>query len=135
MISNQTLFHKPYPISLGWMDDHITLSGMSEQGGAGKYFLNDTGLSPSEMAELVAGYKATMQRLNAAVVELGGFTWMLMRGKVPRVRQTPDRHNPGHSLTVNASTCTAILREACVPELGEQALLRRDLGGGCIQEA
>jgi len=115
MISNDTLFHEPHPIGLGWMDDRITMQGMSEQGGRAN-FTKDTALSHAEMATLVAGYEATMQRLNTAVVELGGFTWMLMRGKVPRVRQTPDRHNPGHNLTVNASTCAAILREACVPE-------------------
>jgi hypothetical protein len=115
MISNQTLFHKPYPIGLGWMDDRITLTGMSEQGHRSN-FLKDTGLSHSEMTELVAGYKATMQRLNTAVVELGGFTWMLIRGKGPQIRKIPDRHNPGQNITVNASTCTAILRDYCVPE-------------------
>lgn len=115
MISNQTLFHKPYPIGLGWMDDRITLTGMSEQGHRSN-FLKDTGLSHSEMTELVAGYKATMQRLNTAVVELGGFTWMLIRGKGPQIRKIPDRHNPGQNITVNASTCTAILRDYCVPK-------------------
>ena len=115
MISDATLAHKPHAIGLGWMDDRITMEGMSEQGSRAD-FLNDTGLSKAEMTELVAGYQATMKRLNAAVHAEGGFTWMLIKGKGPQVRPMPDRHNPGQNLTVNASTCTAILREYCVPE-------------------
>jgi hypothetical protein len=59
-------------------------------------------------------YKATMARFNAAVVAEGGFTWMLMKGKAPRVRPTFNRHI-GENVTVNTSACTAILRESCVP--------------------
>eukprot|EP01046_Picozoa_sp_COSAG06_P019467 COSAG06_NODE_1390_length_9607_cov_16.483172_5_plen_468_part_00 len=113
MISNATLYHKPHPIGLGWMDDRITMQGMSEEG-ARANFTQDTGLSATQMTELVAAYKATMARFNAAVVAEGGFTWMLMKGKVPRVRPTFNRHT-GKNVTVNTSACIEILRESCVP--------------------
>lgn len=123
MISDMTLTHKPHPIGLGWMDDHITMKGMTEQGPKGRYnFLRDTGLSSVEMTKLVNGYKSTMQRLNSAVVAQGGFTWMLIKGKGPQVRPRPDRHHPGHNITVDSTTCAAILRQFCVPDPTEWRL-------------
>ena len=53
MISNATLYHKPHPIGLGWMDDRITMQGMSEEGQRAN-FTRDTGLLKPQMTELVA---------------------------------------------------------------------------------
>ena len=77
MISNETLFHDPIPIGLGWMDDSMTLNGPTEED---SHFIQDTGSSVQDMQEHVAAYHANMNRFHERVVQLGGFTWQLTRG-------------------------------------------------------
>ena len=102
------------------MDDRITMEGMSEQGSRAD-FLNDTGLSKAEMTELVAGYQATMKRLNAAVHAEGGFTWMLIKGRGPQVRPMPDRHMPVWAMPERRALNWPV-RHECVCKLPDETL-------------
>jgi len=72
MISNETLFHLPVSIGLGYMDDWMTLHGPTE---TNSYFVEDTGFSNGTMVNLQRAYYTTMDAFHHRVKELGGFTW------------------------------------------------------------
>ena len=105
MITNETLLHPSGGISLGWLDDSMSINGVSEED---KGFVNDTGSTYPEMQAHVKAYQANMQRLKTKVIGLGGFFWQLMKGGVEV-----------HGLTTSKSDvgkCAATLRAWCVPQ-------------------
>jgi hypothetical protein len=112
MISNITLLHTPL-ISLGWLDDSMKLSGPSEED---THFQLDTGFSNETMADLVDAYKTSMQQLEVEVVKKGGFTWQMMRGNGPGVRNTTSRNAKHPGVNVTYEQCVKTLREYCVPK-------------------
>jgi hypothetical protein len=75
MISNETLLHKDpvtgedAMISLGWMDDSMTLNGPTEED---PNYIADTGFSAAEMQDQVDAYRATIAQFNEAVHAAGG---------------------------------------------------------------
>lgn len=82
MITNETLLHEPLPISLGWLDDSMKLTGPTEEN---PYFNEDTGSSAADMQEHVVAYEANMRKLAQAVVPAGGFWWQLITGSGPQI--------------------------------------------------
>jgi hypothetical protein len=112
MISNETLRHKPHALSLGYLDDSMTLHGPTEED---SHFIADTASTPAEMQEHVAAYNANMRRLELELVAQGGF-WHQAMKPGPRIRPIRDDcyHDCGN---VTAMECAATLREIwCVPE-------------------
>lgn len=110
MISNETLFHKnpvtgePQMISLGWMDDSMTMNGPTEED---SNYIADCGFSQQEMADQVGAYRETINQFNQAVVKNGGFTWMMMNWRGALV-------NTGVNKVADPATCKAALASACV---------------------
>jgi hypothetical protein len=69
MITNETLLHTPQ-ISLGYLDDWMSLRGPSETEG---HFIEDTGSTAAEMSAHVAAYLANIKKLEAQLIKHGGF--------------------------------------------------------------
>eukprot|EP00039_Didymoeca_costata_P015930 m.277463 g.277463 ORF g.277463 m.277463 type:complete len:615 (+) comp16307_c0_seq7:50-1894(+) len=112
MISNETLHHNP-PIGLGWLDDSMTLQGMTE-GAPYPTWVEDTGSSPQDMQDHVNAYHRNMANLANKLVPMGGFYWQLMKSSGPQVRPTPGHgRKPPHNVT--SDQCKSILRDYCVP--------------------
>ena len=112
MISNETLKHKPHALSLGYLDDSMTLHGPTEED---SHFIADTGSTPAQMQEHVDAYNANMRRLELELVEQGGF-WHQAMQPGPQIRPITDDcyHDCGN---VTATECAAKLREIwCVPQ-------------------
>jgi len=111
MISNETLLHvnpetgEPAMISLGWMDDSMTLNGPTEED---SNYIADTGASPADMQAQVDAYRTTITAFNQAVHAAGGFTWMMMDWGGARL-------NTGINNTTDPDSCKAILAASCVP--------------------
>lgn len=102
MISPETLHHKPLPISLGWLDDAMTLLGPSEED---PHFISDTGSTAQDMADHTAAYQANMAALRAKIVASGGFSWQQME------------NGPGIARgSLAPAVCTATLREYCTSQ-------------------
>lgn len=104
MVSNETLYHEPQMINLGWLDDSMTLNGPTEED---KHFISDTGSTPQDMQEHVAAYRKNMAALADKVVPMGGWWWQLTESKGPGV------HTLGPA---DASTCMSNLRDWCTPK-------------------
>lgn len=111
MISNETLTHKnpitgePAMISLGWMDDSMTMNGPTEED---PNYISDTGFSTQQMQDQVDAYRTTITQFNEAVYAAGGFTWMMMDWGGARL-------NTGINNTTDTATCKTILASSCVP--------------------
>jgi hypothetical protein len=109
MISNETLTHvnpqtgEPQMISLGWMDDSMTLNGPTEED---SNYIADTGASPEDMQAQVDAYRTTIVQFNEAVYAAGGFTWMMMDWGGARL-------NTGINNTTDPVTCKAVLASSC----------------------
>ena len=104
MISNQTLLHPSGSVSLGFLDDAMTLNGPTEED---SNFVSDTGLSGAEMAEHVAAFTKNMNALYAKLVPMGGWSYQLMQ-----------QYSGPHVLArLNKTTeeCVAALEEWCSP--------------------
>lgn len=112
MLSSETLGHKPQPISLGWLDDSMSVRGPSEEN---PNFIADTGSTPQDMQDHVAAYTANMARLTDAVVGAGGF-YMQLTQRGPQIRPiAADCYNDCGNVT--PKQCAATLREDwCVAE-------------------
>lgn len=114
MISNETLLHKPLQIGLGWLDDSMTLQGMTE-GAPYPTWVEDTGSSPQDMTDHVNAYHANIARLQKKLVPMGGFYWQMIHGRGPMVRPTIGHgKRPPHNVTTEQ--CKSTLRQFCVPE-------------------
>ena len=87
MINDDTLLHKPTPINLGWLDDEISLLGMSE-GAPYPTWLADTGSTPDEMQDHVDAFRRNIAKLQKATVESGGFYWQMITGRGPLIRSS-----------------------------------------------
>lgn len=128
MITNETLFHKnpitgeTQMISLGWLDDSMTLSGPTEED---SNYIADTGATSQDMQDQVDAYQASMVALIEAVIPLGGFYWQLMDGSGARL-------NSGINTTVDPTTCTTYLRSVCVsnPSIFKRFMLYSIPNGG-----
>lgn len=107
MINEQTLLHKPVPINIGWLDDEITLQGMSE-GNPYPTFVADTGSTAEEMQDHVDAFRKNIAKLQKATVKNGGFYWQMITGRGPLIRPSVDRKGP-HNVT--AAKCAATLRQ------------------------
>ena len=70
MISNETLLHKPLQIGLGWLDDSMTLQGMTE-GAPYPTWVEDTGSSAQDMQDHVNAYHANIKALQEKIVPMG----------------------------------------------------------------
>ena len=119
MISTETLEHAPQ-ISLGYLDDLMSLRGPSETEG---HFIDDTGSTAQEIQVHVAAYLANMRRLEHALVDHGGFWQGLVdhgegrgMGRGPQIRPLgKDCYNDCRNVT--ADQCADTLRsEWCVAE-------------------
>lgn len=112
MISNETLYHKnpitgePQMISLGWMDDSMTLNGPTEED---PNYIADTGFTPAQMQDQVAAYRTTIAQFDVAVKAAGGFTWMMMSWDGAKL-------NTGINNTTDPATCRAHLATTCVAQ-------------------
>lgn len=118
MISESTLLHKPHAINLGWLDDGITVQGMSE-GAPLPTWVEDTGSSPQDMQDHVDHFRANIGRLQREVVNKGGFYWQMIRGQGPMVRNVPNFNSNCHQpppRNVTAAQCAATLRQWCTPK-------------------
>eukprot|EP01045_Picozoa_sp_COSAG04_P024850 COSAG04_NODE_3167_length_3098_cov_1.404468_3_plen_336_part_00 len=112
MISDETLHHKPRAISLGYLDDRMSLGGPSEED---SHFIADTGSTPEEMREHTAAYQANMLRLEHALVDSGGF-WHQGMMEGPKIRPV-EANCYRDCQNVTPAQCAATLRETwCVPE-------------------
>ena len=111
MLTNETVEHKPF-ISLGWLDDSMKSSGPTEED---SHFQLDTNLSNETMTELVTAYEVSMARLEREVVKKGGFTWQMMKGNGPQVRNT-SKHGSHPAKNVSTATCLKTLRKWCVSD-------------------
>jgi len=111
VISNETLYHtnpvtgEPAMISLGWMDDSMTMNGPTEED---PNYIADTGFSTAEMTDQVAAYRTTIAQFNQAVHDAGAFTWMMMQWDGAKL-------NTGINNTTDPATCRAYLKTQCVP--------------------
>ena len=125
MISNETLRHKPYALSLGYLDDSMRLTGPTEED---SHFIADTGSTLADMEAHVAAYNANMRRLEKELVAQGGF-WHQSMQPGPQIRPIRDDcyHDCGNP---TPEQCASKLREIwCVPEptpwqSGTQYLMR-----------
>ncbi len=116
MISKKTLLHDP-PINLGWLDDGIGLSGVSESAPPGTW-ANDTGMTPADMQDHYDSFRANIAKLQRAVVDRGAFYWQMIKGNGPKVRNVAPRKNTCHepaARNVTAEQCAATLRDWCNP--------------------
>ena len=116
MISNETLLHRPM-INLGWMDDGMSLRGMSE-GAPLPTWVTDTGSSPQDMQDHVDTFHANVARLQKETVARGGFYWQMIQGSGPEIRPVVDQqpstcHKPA-ARNVTSAQCKATLRTWCV---------------------
>jgi len=115
MISSETLLHKPTPISLGWLDDSMKLTGPTEED---TNFIADTGSSADDMVDHVGAYRKNMYNLAQKVVKQGGFWWQLVRGPTPQIANFGGNGAHGHVIprNITADKCMATLRKSwCVP--------------------
>lgn len=102
MISNETLLRKPAAISLGWLDDAMTLLGPTEED---PHFIRDTGSTAQDMADHAAAYLANMAALRSKIIAAGGFSWQQMQ------------NGPGIAKgKLKPEKCIAALREYCTPK-------------------
>lgn len=85
MISKETLLHEPVQIGLGWLDDSMTLQGMTE-GAPYPTWVEDTGSSPQDMQDHVDAYRTNIARLQLKLGAMGGFYWQMIQGRGPGVR-------------------------------------------------
>ncbi len=118
MISNETLLHDP-PIGLGWLDDGIGLTGVSELSAPPGSWVLDTGSSPADMQAHVDAFHANIARLQRAVVDRKGFYWQMIQGRGPKIRPVVRNHTTCHEPAprqVSPAQCATTLREWCVPE-------------------
>ena len=117
MISEQTLKHRPL-INLGWLDDSISLNGMSEGAPLGTWVM-DTGSSPQDMQDHTDAFRHNIARLQRAIHARGGFYWQMIQGSGPEVRPvSKSKHGQCHkplARNVSAAQCAATLREWCAP--------------------
>ena len=118
MISNETLLHRP-PINLGWMDDGMSLGGMSE-GAPEPTWVHDTGSSPQDMQDHLDAFRANVARLQKETVARGGFYWQMIQGKGPEIRPIADQqpstcHKPP-ARNVSTEQCKSKLRQWCTPD-------------------
>ena len=121
MINEGTLLHKPTPINIGFVDDEISLLGMSE-GAPYPTWMSDTGSTPEEMQEHVDAFRRNVVRLQKAVVQHGGFYWQMITGRGPLIRPAVTRHGARPNVTV--AQCTATLRQhycSAVPDAWRSA--------------
>ena len=107
-----------HAISLGYLDDWMTLTGMSE---ADRNFVADSGSSAEEMQAHVAAYNANMQALGPAVLEAGGFWWNPRHiGYGPQIRPRLEVDGCYHDCAPKGLTplqCSHILRtDWCTPD-------------------
>eukprot|EP00039_Didymoeca_costata_P011009 m.150873 g.150873 ORF g.150873 m.150873 type:complete len:528 (-) comp15030_c0_seq17:134-1717(-) len=112
MISNQTLLHDPM-INLGWMDDGMSVNGMSE-GDPPPDWIEDTGSTPEEVQDHQDSFRENVARLQEAVVAHGGFYYQMIQGTGPGVRSIPVRekancHKPPPR-NVTTTKCLQTLR-------------------------
>ena len=122
MISNETLRHSPQ-ISLGYLDDWMSLHGPSETNG---HFIQDTGSSAQVMGAHVEAYLANMRRLEQQLVNHGGFWQGLVNhgdgdqvmNRGPQIRPNGKRNGCYHDCgNVTAAQCEATLRDVwCVAD-------------------
>lgn len=119
MISESTLLHKPHAINLGWLDDAMTVQGMTE-GARFPTWVEDTGSTPQDMQDHVDHFRANTARLQREVVSKGGFYWQMIRGDGPKVRPVSQSLNGGCNSpkprNVTTAQCAATLRQWCTPE-------------------
>jgi hypothetical protein len=115
MISEMTLLHKPHAINLGFLDDGMTVHGMTE-GALYPTWVEDTGSSPQDMQDHVNHFRANVGRLQREVVSKGGFYWQMIRGQGPMVRPIKAVHGCKHPRNVTATQCAATLRQWCARE-------------------
>lgn len=114
MISESTLLHKPQAINLGWLDDGMTVNGMTE-GAPYPTFVEDTGSSPQDMQDHVDHFQTNVGKLQREVVSKGGFYWQMIRGEGPMVRPVTTV-GCGKPHNVTAAQCAATLRQWCTPK-------------------
>lgn len=116
IVSRDTLLHKPNPINVGWVDDEITLQGMSE-GAPYPSWAEDTGSSALEMQDHVDAFRHNVAKMEKAIVDHGGFSWQMITGRGPLIRSTITRG--GHAHNATPAQCMATLREQyCLAEPG-----------------
>lgn len=117
MISESTLLHKPHAINIGFLDDGMTVRGMTE-GAPFPTWVEDTGSSPQDMQDHVDHFHANIGRLQREVVSKGGFYWQMVRGKGPSVRPVSltGGCNDPKPRNVTAAKCAATLRQWCTSE-------------------
>ncbi len=114
MINNETLLHKPTAINLGWLDDEISLQGMSEGGKGVPYptWVADTGSTPEDMQDHVDAFRRNIAKLQKATVENGGFYWQMVTGRGPLIRAKPaGTYRMKTAYNVTAEQCISILRK------------------------
>ena len=110
MINNQTLLHKP-AINLGWLDDEISLQGVSE-GAPYPTWVADTGSTPKDMQDHVDAFRRNIAKLQKATVENGGFYWQMITGRGPLIRPTPaGTYRRKTAYNVTAEKCASTLRK------------------------
>ena len=91
-----------------FFDDHWSATGAFPDSSAGR-IVQDTGMTPSDLASITAAYYANMAALNAEVLARGKFSWQQFYtgGPADSVGST------GPSPLVRAATCAADLRSLC----------------------
>eukprot|EP00911_Craspedida_sp_UC1_P002171 UC1_evm2s1666 len=119
MISKETLLHDP-PIGLGWLDDGIGLTGVSELSAPPGSWVLDTGSSPSDMQAHVDAFHTNIARLQRALVERKGFYWQMIQGTGPKIRpvvlnHTTTCHEP-KPRQLSPAQCATTLRKWCTPD-------------------
>lgn len=116
MISNLTLLHEPIPINVGWIDDEISLEGMSE-GAPYPTWVADTASTPGEMQDHVDSFRRNVARLQKAIVRHGGFYWQMITGRGPLVRPKPaGTYRKKQPYNVTPAKCASTLRQHyCTP--------------------
>ena len=118
MISNVTLQNKPTSIGLGWLDDSMKITGVTEED---THFIADTGSTATDMQDHVNAYEANIRALQEKVVSLGGFYWQMMKGSVPQVAGSTRPYRKGspppkYVGPMPPAQCKTTLRQYCVPE-------------------
>lgn len=123
MINDKTLLHNP-PINIGWLDDEMSLQGMSE-GAPYPTFVADTGSTAEAMQDHVDAFRRNIAMLQKATVQHGGFYWQMITGRGPLIRNSiVERGKQLYNVT--AAQCSATLREhycVAVPDAWRSAHL------------